>query len=221
MSTMSIQISREAADQLGISTSNLRKWSKNGKIVSSTPTTNETTSPMSSCPSEFTTVHSPPGKRKSPLLSREESTVGSFPGSRQKTSSANSAPYRTWSSDNSMFTPQRCESLFPLITPFRVVAIDPGVRRFPTIYCPEGSATTDGTVLPRYWTVYRGVSIVPRLHWYALYRSTRSRGPRDKAGSRKDRAVPDSIGTRVGITPHCRRPRTSSRTFITKSLTIH
>ena len=48
------------------------------------------------------------------------------------------------------------------------------------------------------WIASRGVSIEPRRHWYALYRSTRSRGPRDKAGSSQDRAVPDSARASVG-----------------------
>jgi len=34
--------------------------------------------------------------------------------------------------------------------------------------------------------------------WHALYRSIRSRGPRDKAGSSNDRAVPDSARASVG-----------------------
>ena len=86
---------REAADQLGLSTSTLRTWTNNGKIVFSTRVTNEMPSPVSSCPVESITFHSPPKKRKSPSLSREECTVGSLPGSRKKTSSVKSTPYRT------------------------------------------------------------------------------------------------------------------------------
>jgi len=47
-------------------------------------------------------------------------------------------------------------------------------------------------------TASRGVSIEPRRHWHALYQSTRSRGPRDKAGSSNDRTVPDSARASVG-----------------------
>ena len=85
----------EAADQLGISTSTLRKWAKSGKIVSSTLVTNDMTSPVSRCPIDSITFHSPPRKRKIPSLPREESTAGSLPGSRKRTSSAKSTPYRT------------------------------------------------------------------------------------------------------------------------------
>ena len=86
---------------------------------------------------------------------------------------------------------------------------------------PKGRRPSMGTIPHRYWTASRGVSIEPRRQWHALYRSTRSRGPRDRAGSRKEHAVPDSVGASVGTTPHSERPRTSSRIFITKSLMIY
>ena len=57
--------------------------------------TDEMTSLVSGCPDESTTCHLPSRKRKSQSSPMEASTAGSHPGSRKRTSSAKSTPYRT------------------------------------------------------------------------------------------------------------------------------
>jgi len=59
---------------------------------------------------------------------------------------------------------------------------------------PKGPRPSMGTT---HWITSRGVSIEPGRHWYALYRSARSRDSRDRAGRRKVHAVPDSVGVSV------------------------
>ena len=92
-------------------------------------------------------------------------------------------------------------------SPSRVVAIDPGVRRFATTYCPEGSATIYGNnSLDRLSRrIDRTKTTLSRS--IQKHQESRSKGQiRKQKGSRRTRQTAS-----VGTTPHYRRPRMSSR----------